>query len=583
MEMKMKSRLIILAAAAFFALNAEVLWQADFNRSMGGFTVKKNNPGDSVKVENGDLLMYCTHGIHKGIELSQEIPFPEKGELSFDVTVNVGKKTGYRAYSLKMLLFGKLLAWHASSKIGFSFYDPPGKWISIYGVQEDKKVNYRLRFDRVRKTLDVFIDGALLPSKSFSDVKFSEPSGGKGVLTFANYGYAPGNLTHRIGNVKLETCSDESELTEPKLVWSAKFEKDGPPADNGFHMFQDNGKDQFTVKDGVLTMVCENSPHKGMGYERTIPGLLVGELTFEAWTGQGAGYDYYGLSMAMGDMTFSWRARSAWHLYHRSEVKWYSLTSQVENGVWHKYKIRFDAAEKTAEFYVDDMVNPVFIDTKSEYVAKKELVFRIRNYGLCSGTVVNKVRNFELKAVPRRKEIRKDLDGTMIFRGVSDTYWPLKELAKSLGEKNVTEFFLQVPEHHLTNDNIRYDLLPKPTPQNAPAKYIILADMPAAPIPQYTMDMICRSVKDGGKLIVLDGVFTLQKGEYAGTVLEEILPVSVKDRWGDAVPLPEAKIHKHNGRDSIIYKQVGKGMVYVVPGNVIKDPSVADVLKTYHF
>jgi hypothetical protein len=171
----------------------------------------------------------------------------------------------------------------------------------------------------------------------------------------------------------------------------------------------------------------------------------------------------------------------------------------------------------------------------------------------------------------------------MIFRGISDNHWPLKELAASFGEKDITEFYLHIPGAHTNNENIRFDLLPKPSPSRAPAKYIVLADFPATPIPQYTLKMIRRAVENGAKLIILDGEFTLQKGEYAGTILEEILPVSVKDRWGKAVPLPDAKIHKHNGKDSIVWKNVGKGAVYVVLGNAVKDPSVTDVLKNYKF
>ena len=171
----------------------------------------------------------------------------------------------------------------------------------------------------------------------------------------------------------------------------------------------------------------------------------------------------------------------------------------------------------------------------------------------------------------------------MLFRGVSDNHWPLKELSASFGEKDITEYVLQLPEFHTNNDNVRFNLLPKPSPSRAPAKYIVLADIPATPIPQYTLKMIRQAVKNGAKLIILDGEFTLQKGEYAGTVLEEILPVSVKDKWGEATPLPDAKIHKHNGKDSIVWKNVGKGTVYVVLGNIVKDPSVADVLKYYKF
>ena len=375
-----------------------------------------------------------------------------------------------------------------------------------------------------------------------------------------------------------------ADVTEPKVVWSGKFVKEGSPADNGFKMYRDNGKDQFTVRDGVLTMVCQNSPYKGTGYEKTIPGISRGELTFEAVTGLGTGYNHYSLSMGMGRLLFSWRGKNAWQLYHPKENKWHPLSDHVSNGVWHKYKISFDAIHHTAEFFVDDMENPVFIDEKSEFIPGKNVHFRISNYGLCNGTIVNRLRNIQLKAVPPRKKIAGgSLKGTMVFRGISDTFWPLRKLIADLGEKEVAEFILQIPPHHVKNDNVHFDLQPKPSPSKGAAKYIIFADMPLTPIPPYTMKMIRQAVENGAKLIILDGLFTLQKGEYAGTVLEDILPISIKDKWGSAAPLPDAKIHKHNGRVSIVYKPVGKGMVYVVLGNIIKDPSAADVLKNFKF
>ena len=52
----MKKLLFFLAAAAMLSLNAEVLWQADFTEDMGGFSVKKEKPTDSVKAENGELI-----------------------------------------------------------------------------------------------------------------------------------------------------------------------------------------------------------------------------------------------------------------------------------------------------------------------------------------------------------------------------------------------------------------------------------------------------------------------------------------------------------------------------------------------
>ena len=403
----MKKSLIFLAAAVLFSLNAEVLWNADFSKELAGFTIKKNKPEDSVKVQNGELVMQFTHGAHKGIEIEQEIPRPERGELSFDIAINTGKNKDYSSWSLKMRLFGQMIAWH---RTGFSVYTPGANklnWTDAADLAQAKKVNCRFRFDRTKGTLDIFVDNSLKPVKSLTGMKYSEAVNGKGILHFANYGYSRGNPIHKISNLKLETVEEISEITEPMVVWSEKFEKDGTPADNGFKLIQDNKKDEFTVKDGVLTMVCQNSPHKGMGYVKEIPGLLNGELTFEASTGGGIGYDWYSLCMKMDGMMISWRARNAWHLYHPSENKWYVLNPNVENGVWHKYKIVFDSEERTAEFYVDDMENPVFIDTKIEYTAKKNVILRINNYGLSAGTVVNKLRNIELKALPKKKRVKE--------------------------------------------------------------------------------------------------------------------------------------------------------------------------------
>ena len=205
-----------------------------------------------------------------------------------------------------------------------------------------------------------------------------------------------------------DLTKNNASVTEPKIVWSEKFEKDGSLVDNGYKQTCDNKKDQITVQDGVLTMVCQKSPYKGCAFTKNIPGLLRGELTFEASTGSGAGYDHMCLYMSMGGMSFCWRANTAWHLYHPKEKKWHPLTTRVSNGVWHKYKISFDAVNHTAEFFVDDMENPVFIDEKSEYAPADKVVFRIVNYGLCSGTIVNKLKNIELKAVPGKKKVTKE-------------------------------------------------------------------------------------------------------------------------------------------------------------------------------
>lgn len=581
----MKKFSALIAAVLSISLSAEVLWQADMNKEMGGFTVHQNiNKKDTATVKNGELVLLFHKGLNKGIDIRQQIPMPERGDFSFDAVMNSGSKPGYGAWSVKMHLFGKMIAWNGSPNWGLATFTPPSKWDIISRIDNNKKVNYRIRFDRTKGTMEVYLNGSLIPVKTFTGVKFAAPQDGKGYLEIANYGYASGKLTHRISNLKLETIPAAEEVTEARTIWQERFSVDGDLSANGYVQTVNNGKDQFSVKGGVLTMICQNSPYKGSTYTKAMPGVLRGEITFEAAVGEGNGYNHYSLNLFFGDLNVAWRPNRSWQLYHPKENKWYVLTNLIGNGKWHKYKISFDAVKKIAEFYVDDMENPVFIDQKSEFLPLKETLLQIRNYGLCNGTIVNKIRNIELRVVPEKKKNKSAvLSGTILFQGASTDEWKALDFARSLGETEVSSYILQCPAHHTTNDNTPFDLQPKPGPNRGMPKNVILADIPAKPIPDYTLKMIRDAVENGARLFVLDGLFTLQKGEYAGTVLEEILPVSVKDPWKKAVPLPGASFLKHNGKNVIVYKKVGKGVVYVVMGNAVKDPSVAEILRTFKF
>ncbi len=579
----MKKIITIFATVLSASLFAEVLWQADMTKEMGGFSIHRQvNKADSVKVEKGELVLQFHKGINKGIDLRQQIPMPERGELSFDAVMNVGSKPGYGAWSVKIHLYGKMIAWSGSPNWGFCTFTPPSKWEQISRIDNNKKVNYRIRFDRVKGTMDVYLNGSLIPVKSFTGVKFSAPQEGKGLLEIANYGYASGKLIHKISNLKLESIPADAVVTEMKTIWHETFAKDGSLQDNGYTQTVNNGKDIFTVKGGVLNMVCQNSPYKGSTFTKNFPGVLRGEISFEAAVGEGNGYNHLSLTIAFGNLNLAWRPTRSYQLYHPKENKWYQLSNLITNGAWNKYMIRFDAVKGTAEYYVNDMDNPVFIDEKSEFVPLKETVFMVRNYGLCGGAIVNKIRNIEVREIPEKKKSdSRQLSGVMLFQGVCTDEWNAREFVKKLGETKISSYVLQTPGHHTANDNPRFDLQPKPSPNSALPKYVVLADMPAKPIPGYTLKMIREAVELGGKLIILDGFFTLQKGEFAGTVLEDILPVSVKDPWAETKPLPGVSFIKRDGKNVVFYKKIGKGIVYVVPGNAVKNPELASVLDVF--
>lgn len=396
-------------ATAVFSLSAEILWQADLSKqgapnAPGGFKTIKSGLGDTAKVEKGALVLNFHKGIGKGMQIRQQLPYPERGELSFDAIMNVGSKSGYGAWSVRMIFCDQLFAWNGSNNMGFSFFTPPSKWTNIMKGVHNKKVNYRIRYDRTKGTMDFFVDGSLIPTKSFSGLKMPAPINGKVDFTIANYGYAGGNLTHKISNIKLETVQDHANITEPKVIWTEKFSKDGTLQDNGYTQTMNNKKDQFQVKDGVLTMICQNSPYKGSMFTKMVPGALRAELTFEASVGVGTGYNHLCFTMNIGGITLSWNRGNQLHLYHGKQNKWYVVSNKIKVGTWQKYKVCIDGVSNVTEYYVDDMVNPVYIDRQCNYTPAYNVRFLFRNYGLCSGSITNKIRNIELKAVPAKKK-----------------------------------------------------------------------------------------------------------------------------------------------------------------------------------
>ena len=72
-------------------------------------------------------------------------------------------------------------------------------------------------------------------------------------------------------------------------------------------------------------------------------------------------------------------------------------------------------------------------------------------------------------------------------------------------------------------------------PENLPwrgiPKYIVMEDMPLTKMSKLDQKNIIRAVKSGSTLIILGGLYTLNKGDFAKSYLEEILPVDVQNPW----------------------------------------------------
>lgn len=349
-----------------------------------------------------------------------------------------------------------------------------------------------------------------------------------------------------------------------KTVWEERFVSNGNIRSNGYSLVRDNKKDTFEVKDGVLTVSFFNSPYKGTYFRKNAPVIPAGEFSFElkSCVNGKLNSDNLSLKLHYGQHVFSFRFPH-WEVYDPVRKKWFAA-GDVKDREWHRYKIRFDAQKKLAEYFIDDMENPVSVREDFIFDPKILPCFGIENYGLSMENISYSLRNLRMTELSGASadpgSIR--LEGTALFRGISASEWPLDRLVKKLGEKTVRTYVLETPGAHVDNGSNWFDLQPKPPrqPSSLP-KNIILADIPLSALPPYFHQHILQSVRAGGRLIILRGYYSLNKGNYSGSVLEKILPVTVNDKWGEPRPLSDAKTVKRNGKTVLAIRKYGKGSV----------------------
>ena len=568
---------MITAAAVCGAVNAEVLWQADLTSQLGGFQVQKMAEDDKASAANGELRVSFSKGKIARTALIREIPFPDKGELTFDMMLNSNNSQKEKHWSLRLMLFGNMSGWNGSTGAVRGFYAYPKGWVKLANPKVGAWVPVKIAWDKTKKTITYYIGDLYSPIKTFENTVFKETSAGKGLFEITNYGYAPGPVEHKFRNIKVS--SGDSALENDGVIWQENFAEDGTLEENGFRRVMDNKKDRFTVKDGVLTMACENSPYKGTMYQKEIPVTAKCEFSFEAKiAAAGSGlYNHLALRIYFGNVLIAFKD-PIWGIHHPSKNTWIQ-PSKVTNNQWHTFKIRFDAVKRTAEFYMDDMENPVCIDNASEYDPSAGNLLQIGNYGLSSGMIINCLRNMKITLIKESDQKKTtSLKGTMLFNGVSAEYWPVKQIAAKFGDPEMTVFNLAHGAHHGSNGPNVYDLQPKPPvrPKALP-KCIILADMPLAPVPDYARKMIIESVEAGANLVILNGFFTLNKGRYRGSELEKLLPVTVDDPWGTVQVKAASKTLNENGKPAVAYHQYGKGKVFVTLERPV-DPVTESVL-----
>ena len=363
----------------------------------------------------------------------------------------------------------------------------------------------------------------------------------------------------QLKNLLLTVCmfgvlrTARSEKASGRVLYREDFEDDGRSlAERGWTTDATPEQSVWEVSDGSLRVTCFFKPYQGGRIRRQVPYVSRGELTFDAQLacGGSAGYNHLSLQFFYG-MLLSLKNYGGHHLQRYHDGKWRRVASNVPLRKWVRIRVRFDAAREIAEYYCGDVQYPTDIETGIVIRPKPgqdTIEMAIGNYGLCTGTLVHRVDNIELRETPQassQEATGEAVDGkrVVVYRGISFQRLRVSEIVKRLGVAEPAVFTMQTGLGLRAENRLFLDRMPSVLSSERP-RTILMADLPVGPndaVPRFLLDRMCDDVRQGARLVILGGPFTLGKGCFQGTSLEDVLPVELGGPWEvvkAARPLP---------------------------------------------
>jgi Putative glutamine amidotransferase len=326
-----------------------------------------------------------------------------------------------------------------------------------------------------------------------------------------------------------------------KIVWQENFDKPGTMKSNGWTPVKVSPRDNWKIKGGTLKALCAFQPYKGSCYTKEIPFINKGVLTFDVNinSNHAKNYKHLSLQFKFYNILTSFKGyKKNWMRLYKG--KW-RIMGKIPNAKWIKCKIVFDNTAGSAEYYIGDMANPTMVDTDIKFKPEKNGKGKLMlgNYGLANTTVLNEVDNIRLcKSTDSRVKSASISNTAMVFRGITYNYYQLDKIARALNITKFRNYTLITGLALHSKNNFHLDKKPPIKLQTMP-RYIIMADMPLKKsVPDYVISMITKSVKQGAALLILGGMFTLNKGDFHNTPIAKILPVKLGSPW-DLLDLKE--------------------------------------------
>jgi|GEM_PF-3378107 len=186
---------------------------------------------------------------------------------------------------------------------------------------------------------------------------------------------------------------------EEKVIFCDNFKEIKDLASAGWQLKEGKGPTKWELTEEGLKITHCTVPYQGARIVKAIPAARKGYLEFDAKIGD-ANNRHLSLQVYLfGQLTcfngYGTR-RINWNRYQGMPLqKHFDIQNNIEPDKWHKFRISFNADEKTFEFFVDDMKDPVDVHTEVPFDPgnPEHLFVVIGDYALCPGEVINYVNN----------------------------------------------------------------------------------------------------------------------------------------------------------------------------------------------
>ncbi len=324
------------------------------------------------------------------------------------------------------------------------------------------------------------------------------------------------------------------------------------------------GKSTYTL-DGKGLVVSVHHNHFNDGYiECDIPLIRKGMLEFDMefpdpanTSGIGLFVDIYNVSSFFHSSCKDWR-----YYFPQPESKRIAgfgiepvghqkIANVAPKGRSH-YRIVFDADKDRVEFFKDDMNDPSAIVGNisvfgHDFYRGGKIRIGSMGYSSKGRPFSYRVMNLKLTELKDDENSVAKRQGVLIFQGMTFDELKIFEALTANGVKKevCSRYTMESTSHSMIISNrLLYNKMPGEN-RLKNAELIVLADAPAGPngiIPDFILKDMADFIRNGGRLVVFGGFFTLEKGEYQRTPLAEILPVELGSpyttgKFADPAPL----------------------------------------------